>query len=347
MKKLFLLFCLSLILNSCATIFNGRTTRVKIYAPENTKVQHNKQTSIVYDGKTSIYPKRSKDSLKFTLVNDSISTDFAFKRRVSGLIYCNIFVPITPISPIVGVLTDFTNQKRFTYKRNIFVEIDSTTNSFREFKGQINPFKQHTTFIYTSPLQLIDATSQPMVSLGGEYFPLDNLSLSAEYGIAYLNYSDDTKFGKMRRKGHSTRFELKYYNLLKITSNPKINEYLGLEARFIRQQFNKKINYTRTNEEISYPLNERVLVHKFVNVFNIKYGLNFPVGKRMYLDLYTGFGFRNKWFKNPNSQFNPETDKEYSERGHFWSISDNNYLEGKHDRELFNFSLGFKFGIKL
>ncbi|WP_173301120.1 hypothetical protein [Winogradskyella litoriviva] len=344
MRKTIFLICLALVLNSCATIFNGKTTRVNIYAPENATVHYNKQTSIVYEGETSLYPKRSRDSLKFTITKDSISTDFAFKRKTSGLLYANLF---TPQIFGAGFIIDFTNQRRFTYKRNIYLEIDSTTNTFKQFEGKKQPFKQHTTFIYTSPLHFMDFFSQPMVTLGVEYFPLDNFSISAEYGTMYIKSSkDNSKPNYSENKGFTSRYELKYYNLISITNNPKVNEYIALEARFLRHQFNKVISIRRINNDINYYIREPITVHKFLDIFNIKYGLNFPVGKRMYLDVYSGFGFRNKTFKNPNSFYNPETDYILESDSHLF-FGRKRYLEGVDNQKLFNFSLGFKFGIKL
>ena len=341
LKKIVLLICIALLLNSCATILNGSNTKVKIYAPENTTVEYNNQTYILDEGKTNIFPERSRDSLKFTLKKDSVSTDFAFKRRTSPLFYLNL-----PYTYGLGMLVDFTNEKRFTYKRNLSFEIDSTTNTFQIYKGKSNPFKQHNVFIYTSPLLAIDVFTQPMLSIGTEYFPLENLSISVEYATVYTNrLRDNSKPKSFENKGRSFRYELKYYNLVSISNNPRVNEYIGIEARFIRQQYNKELRYYRTNQDINYFINEPIAVFKSVDIFNLKYGLNFPVGKRMYIDLYSGLGYRHKTFKNPNRLYNPEADELIDDIDHYWRIN-NNYLEDRDDSKLFNFSLGFKFGIK-
>lgn len=331
-----------MVLNSCTTILNGKTTRVNIHAPKNTKVQHENQDSNLEEERTILYPKRSNEPLKFTLTNDSISSNFIFNREISSLIYLNI-----PYTYGLGILIDLTNPKRFTYRRNLFFEIDTTTNEFKLFEGKIKPFKQHTTFVYTSPLMAIDFFSQPKISLGIEYFPLDNLSFSAEYATVYterIGSSSQLEFYK--NKGREFRYELKYYNLISILRNPKVNEYIGLEARFIRYQYNKKLQYYRSAEDISYFVDEHIAVQKSLNIFNIKYGLNFPIGNHMFLDLYSGLGIRNKKFKNPNIKYNPQTDYLVDDDNHYFSINDN-YLEGVDDGKLLNFSLGFKFGFKL
>ena len=343
MKNIALLILLSIVLNSCTTLLNGKTTRVNIHAPKNTKVLHKNEDASINEERTILYPIRSKEPLEFTLTNDSISTDFIFNREISSLIYLNI-----PYTYGLGILIDLTNPKRFTYRRNLFLEIDKDANEFKVFEGKANPFKQHTTFVYTSPLMAIDVFNQPKFSLGIEYFPLDNLSFSAEYATVFTErHNASSRLEFYKNKGREFRYELKYYNLTTILRNPKVNEYIGLEARFVRYQYNKNIQYYRSNEEISYYVNEPIAVQKSLNIFNIKYGFNFPIGKHMFLDLYSGFGIRNKTFKNPNRSYNPEIDQLLDNDNHYFSFNNNNYLEGIDNQKLLNFSLGFKLGFKL
>jgi hypothetical protein len=347
MHKILGCFILLVLCSSCATIFNGKQTKVKIFAPENTSVVFNEETIAIKNGETQIYPERSKDSLKFTLINNSLSGDFTFRRKISSTIYLNLF--ILPYGG-AGLIADLLNKRRFTYDRNLRFKIDTISQSFLLSKEKLNPFKQHTTFVYTSPLQALDFFSQPMVSLGVEYFPLDNLSVSGEYSSVFTDRLRDNSntIKTVENKGRAFRYEIKYYNLLSISSNPKVNEYIGLEARFIRQQFNRTLRYNRANQDINFNIRESIAVVKSVNVFNLKYGLNYPIGNRMFIDFYFGLGVRDKIFKNPNSQFNPQTDELFSDDDDsFFFDFDSNYREGIDDIKTINLSLGFKFGIKI
>jgi hypothetical protein len=346
MRKYFCLLILLVSLCSCASLFNGNTTKVKVYTPENTTIAYKNQITTIEDGETTLSPERSKDSLRFTLKNDSITEDFSFKRKISGSLYLNALV--LPPYGLSGILVDLTNQRRFTYQRHLYFKIDSTSANFQLFKGKTEPFKQQTIFIYSSPLLALDISTQPMVSLGVEYFPLDNFSISAEYATVFTDRLRDNSnnIKLVENKGRAFRYELKYYNLLSISSNPRVNEYIGIEARFIRTQFNESISYSRANQDFNVFVQESIAVIKSVDIFNLKYGLNYPIGKRMYIDLYSGFGFRIKTFKNPNRQFNPETDRLLNDDDSWIFNFDSNYLEGTDDQKLFNFSFGFKFGIK-
>lgn len=341
MRKLLLLVCFCFFC-SCATILNGKKDKVYIHAPKNTKVKFKGEDYLVKEDHVAVFPLRSKDSLKFELSNDSITTEFAFPKKTSGTFYLNFLTPY-----YVGLFVDFTNHKRFSYKRNIQFEIDSSQNKFFSPNSEPIYFKKNDIFIYTTPLKAMDIFSQPMLTLGAEYFVTDNISVSAEYGTVFtkrLGSGRNPKLRLVKDKGRAFRYELKYYNLLSISSSPRVNEYIGIESRFIRYQFNEDINYTRELDEITFSIDETLIVRKSVNIFNIKYGLNYPIGKNYFIDLYSGFGIRLFNIKNPNRNYNPETDTLNDDRWHFDYRRRN--IEGLNSENHFNFTLGFKFGYK-
>ena len=341
MRKLLLLVCLCF-LCSCTTILHGKKDKVYIHAPKNTKVKFDGDEFLVREDHVTIFPTRSKDSLKFELSNDSISTKFAFRKRTSGLYFLNLMSPY-----YVGFLIDLTNPKRFSYKRHIQFEIDSTQNTFFSPNSKPIYFKRNDIFVYITPLKAIDIFSQPMLTLGAEYFITNKLSVSAEYGTVFterLGSGKSPKLKIVKNKGRAFRYELKYYNLLSISSNPRVNEYIGIESRFLRYQFNEDISFRRDAEDISYIIDETLVVRKSVNIFNIKYGLNYPIGKNYFIDLYSGFGVRLFDIKNVNRNYNPETDTLIDDRGHFDYRRRN--IEGLNHNNRFNFTFGFKFGYK-
>ncbi len=341
MRKLLLLVCFCF-LCSCATILNGKKDKVYIHAPKNTKVKFDSDEFLVKEDHVTIFPLRSKDSLKFELSNDSISTEFAFRKRTSGIYFLNLMSPY-----YIGFLVDLTNPKRFSYKRHLQFDIDSTQNTFFNLNSKPIHFKRNDIFVYTSPLKAMDIFSQPMLTLGAEYFITDKLSVSAEYGTVFterLGSGRNPKLRLVEDKGRAFRYELKYYNLLSISSNPRVNEYIGLETRFIRYQFNEDISYTRELDEITFTIDETLVVRKSVNIINIKYGLNYPIGKKLFIDLYSGFGVRLFDIKNHNRNYNPETDTLIDDRGHHDFRRRN--VEGLNSENHLNFTLGFKFGYK-
>ncbi|WP_204345248.1 hypothetical protein [Psychroserpens algicola] len=341
MKHIYRIIISVLLLQSCATLYNSETTKVKIFVPENTSLVFDNDTLSLEKNYLTVFPKRSKDDLKFSLFNSETESDFSFKSRKSTYYYLNILTNYG-----IGMLIDANSNKRFTYKNVIHFELDTTTQNFVVSNSKISPFRQHDVFMYTSPLRAIDITSDPMLTLGVEYFILDDFSVSLEYGTIFTQrFRVNPTNELVENKGHSQRLEIKYYNGFNLTQNPRINEYLGLEARFISHQFTDDIQYLITDEDISYTRTEDFIVQKAVSVFNLKYGFNFPVGKRLYFDVYSGFGLRLKDIKNPNIFFDRNLHS-YLDIGHHDYFGKSN-LEAYQKNSNFNVSLGFKFGIKL
>ena len=192
----------------------------------------------------------------------------------------------------------------------------------------------------------MDVFSQPMLTLGAEYFVTNNLSFSAEYGTVFTERLGGNKpdIEILDNKGRMFRYELKIYNFLSKSKNPRFNKYIGFETRFIRYQFNDDITYNVTNDNISYFVNETFGVRKSVNVYNLKYGINYPIGKKFYIDLYSGVGLRVRTIESINRNFNPETDTIFEEDDDCYFCFRRN--DESDSGTFFNFALGFKFGYK-
>lgn len=341
LKVLLIFFFISL--TSCATLLNGKATTVKISTDKASQLIYNKDTIAVSAERIEIYPVRSKLPLEFTIVKDSITKDFSFKRKTSALFWLNINWTYG-----LGMLVDFTNPKRFTYKRNLHFTTDSASNQIVLSTKKVTLLPKNKWFLYTSPLQAIDAFSTPMLTLGTEYFIKNNISLSAEYGKKYTDLPDrGFNVSFLKNKGALYRIEAKWYNAINLTNNVHLNEYLGLEYRLIKSQFNENIRYfdfDSRNSNDFFTVDD-FATKKSVSIINLKYGILLPLGKQLYFDFYSGFGVRIKNFEYINLEYNPsihtiENDDE-------WLITDYNQFQNRNIKTFFNYSLGFKFGIKL
>jgi hypothetical protein len=341
MRKLLTLISFSF-LCSCTTILHSKKTKVNLHAPKNTKIKFKGEEFLVNNDKVSIFPIRAKDSLRFELSNDSITTQFSFPKKTSGNYFLNFFSPY-----YAGFIIDLTNKKRFTYKKNLKFGIDSTENKFISLNNLPIAFKRNDVFVYTTPLKAMDVFTQPMLTLGAEYFVTNTISLSAEYGTVYTKrLGDKPKLKILKTKGRSFRYELKIYNILGQSRNSRFNNYLGFETRFLRYQFNDENNFRAVNEDIQYFVNIPFGVHKKVDIYNLKYGINYPIGKHFYFDVYTGLGVRVRDIKNIYNSTPPEQDTSFLN-----DDDDDCYLCFRKNKEqdsgsFFNFTLGFKFGYK-
>lgn len=340
MKQSIILLFVAIFLSSCASIFNLETTKVKISADKKSKIIFNNDTISINKEPTTIRPKRSKKPLTLTVVKDTLQKEFSFKRKLSYTNLLNIY------NYGIGFLVDLTNEKRFTYKKNLHFVTDSIKNKIVLSNKKVTFIPKNALFIYTNPPQLFDLVSFPKVTIGIEYFFLKNLSLSAEYGFLAPN-AEISRYNVeyLKEKATTYRFETKWYNAINLTENVHIDEYLGLEIRGINSQYNDFLEYyeyitTKPNSIIT----DNFATKKRVTVFNLKYGILLPIGKRFYFDFYTGLGLRIKKFNHINLEYNREI-HQLNESDFF--AFDWNRFNDYDSKSFLNISLGFKFGIKL
>ena len=246
------------------------------------------------------------------------------------------------------MLINLPSNKRFRYKHNLHFVTDSTSKKIVISDKKIALLPKNRFFLFTSPLLIFDFFSIHTVSLGSEYFIKDNISLSAEYGVKFcsINYRHPN-VSFLKDKAFTYRFETKWYNGINLTKNVHLNEYLALEFRKIRSQYNNNIKYfERNNSNQNNYTTDNYATKKTVTILNLKYGLLVPLGNRFYFDFYSGFGIRIKRFNHTNLEYNKTIHQIYDEDDFFPSFP----LRGFEDyrkKTLLNYTLGFKFGIKL
>ena len=300
MKKVVLSLIAILMLNSCASILNGKKNSIKISADNESEIVFNKDTLAISRKGDFIHPIRSKKSLKITVLKDSLKDDFYLKPKLSSAFWANIFYNYG-----LGILVDITNNKRFIYKQNMHFATDTLAKKIVLDNKKIATIPKNIIFIYTSPLQFLDIFSMPMPTLGAEYFIKKNISLSAEYGFrntGYRNRSYNIKY--LQEKDNTYRFEAKFYNKINLTKNVHLNEYLALEYREIKSQYNDRFKYSlKDNSNQNDYITEDFATKKRISIINLKYGLLVPVREKFYLDYYTGFGVRIKKFEHINFEF--------------------------------------------
>lgn len=342
MKKLTLFLLIILTLTSCATILNGKKTVVKISADNESKIVFEKDTISINKKEIIIYPNRSKKPLKIIVLKDSLSQDFYFNRKLSSLFALNFFNNYG-----IGILVDLTNNKRFTYRHNLHFITDTISNKIQLSNKKVTVLPKNSFLLYTSPLQFLDLFSIPMFTLGTEYFIQNNISLSAEFGYKIKNATSSYEHTSyLKDNAFTYRFETKLYNAINLTNNVHLNEYVSLEFRKIKSQYNDYIDYTEiNNSDIENYITDDFGTKKDVTIINLKYGLLVPLGERFYFDFYSGFGIRVKKFNHINLEYNKSI--------HHINFSDSlslfDFREFKsYDKKSFlNYSLGFKFGFKL
>ena len=150
MKRLSFFIIIILLFNSCASIFNGRKTIVKISSDTQSKIIYQQDTISINKEEIYIRPIRSKNPLKITVLKDNLIEKFNLDRKVSSLLWLNLFYNYG-----LGILVDLTNNKRFTYKHNLHFITDSISSKIILSNKKITLIPKNKVFIYTSPLQTL------------------------------------------------------------------------------------------------------------------------------------------------------------------------------------------------
>jgi len=126
LPRLLLLLLLPLCLSSCATIFNRKEYKLKIYAYENNVKA--KVNDSVYTLPAYVKVKRSKENLAVQFITDSLTRNVTIKSSVNPeFIYGNLaFLQFAPAGYIADCFTD----KRFYYGRKLLFKSWDTTTVF-------------------------------------------------------------------------------------------------------------------------------------------------------------------------------------------------------------------------
>jgi hypothetical protein len=119
-KHLVLVFAV-LFLSSCATLFSKREHYIEVTS--NSSSASVNINDVNHKLPAKILVKRSKQRLKVFFSNDSLQKELLLKPRLnSKFLFGNLcFYP--PFSYAI----DFTNDKRFGYKKNVFIKVKDTT----------------------------------------------------------------------------------------------------------------------------------------------------------------------------------------------------------------------------
>ncbi|WP_397446283.1 hypothetical protein [Polaribacter sp. R77954] len=342
MKKLILFSLFILLFNACASLLNKERTIVKFSADSNSKIIYQNDTLQVDRQQIKIEPKRSNRALKITVLKDNLNQDFYLESKLSSLFWANIFGNYG-----AGMLIDFSNNKRFTYQHNLHFVTDSVKQKIVLSNQKINAIPKNSVFLYTSPLQFLDFFNEPMATLGTEYFLRNNISVSGEYGFRNSAFNDrEHNVTFLTEKASIFRVETKWYNVINFTKNVHSDEYLSIEYRQINSNYNDNINYYNRDNTIQYDfITDDFATKKTVSIINLKYGILVPLGKKMYFDFYSGFGIRTKKFDHINLEYNKQIHQiNFSDDLSLFEIRE---FKDYNQKSFLNYSLGFKFGIKL
>lgn len=289
-----LLILIAVLLGSCATIFNKKTQNISIST--NSSKGAVKVNDSIYSLPAKITVKRSKEDLPIEFISDSLNKKYSLKPAVNAkFLYGNLlFLDFFPL----GYITDFTNQKRFSYQDQIILNPTDTivvikTNRNKKFdtfkhhfikkypakKGQINFMVAipciNNFYLEPKSESSVHETGFGGISTGVEYFYSNKNYLAARFRAATPFMTPLPlpleSFGE---------YERMYSLIFDLTNNHKLNRFsVGYGLNYTKNTWIKHFeNYEsisessikKTNKALGLTLNSYYQISSYLFV-----GLNY------------------------------------------------------------------------
>lgn len=321
MRKIGLIVLISLLICSCATLFNSRTENLTIITSEPSKIVVSHDTSNFYLTQQNLIVPRSKEPLNISTINPTSSKSISIKSKSSFAYWLNLY----PSSAWTGFLIDMNNPKRYSYPRTIFINTRSKENSYLTYKPIDSTISKLNNIIKFTPLKLVGLSNSGIeVSFErktGNYF---STQIMASY-LLPSNFLDAYDYKPMY-KGFRLGIEEKLYFKKSALYGP----YLGLEFNYMKNQYKniswfgvKNIYSDTTYNFTNYP--DSIRIHKQTYSINLKLGYQYFVN-RFSFDVYVGLGARYKDVVHLD-RINPKDDMEMPRHPNFYYITN---LNGKY-----------------
>jgi hypothetical protein len=186
MKRILILLTISLILASCASLFNPKRTRSKICTTEPTKIVFQNDTIKTFKNEAKLTFERKNAKIEIIAITDNLKKKVTINPTNSFAYWINIGYNYG-----IGMLIDKSNPKRYTYPKRIYLNSSDTINQHFRYeqgsnKGQLFlhfSFPYINSFLLTPENEGTKSNTGFMgISLGFDYFHSKNqyvnLSLS-------------------------------------------------------------------------------------------------------------------------------------------------------------------------
>lgn len=132
MKQTAYILILTIMLSSCATIFNQPYKNITIYTTEPSKIVYKQDTVETQDNKAHLEVKRQKETLSIVAITDSLTKSITVKPKNSSMYWANLCLLYG-----VGMLVDMENPKRYSYPERIYINSADTISKYYKY-GKAN-----------------------------------------------------------------------------------------------------------------------------------------------------------------------------------------------------------------
>jgi hypothetical protein len=303
-KRSLLIFIVSAFLSSCASIFNSKSKDIAIFTSEKTlltiesnEVIYNKNDTLI---EHNLKAKRSEETLSLTLSSEnSIKTVSVSPRKSSA--YLLNFVPNSPfcIGNTIGILIDNRSPKRFTYPKNIYVDMEKEDNSFLPYKPLDTAYRAYQNIIKINALKMASFEAGGVeISYEKKTSSKFSTQLTATYIIPGIWDFENFKPRKL------SGFQLSIEERLYWKETAPIGYYFAVDLNYLNSRYDFTDSFIAKNKYYTILYEDEFEVRKQTLSSNAKLGRQFFI-KRFTIDLSIGAGLRFKEVKHLD-KINPD-----------------------------------------
>lgn len=324
MIKYLLMLCTVLLLSSCAAIFNSPYKKINIHSQREGTVYYNEGSVNIQNKKATIHVLRKKDSIQFSVFQDSLSQQYIVKKKLSFAFWSNLAIGYG-----AGMLVDLLHPKRFTYPGNIYLDSTETKKGYYSYEPKISKHSWELQFEIPI-LNLYNRKDHSGIksTVAGFY----GLGMGLNYYYRpnrYLNFSGHTYLLKnlplpppliFYEDKHAREFS----HQLSLSNNYRIQKFrlgYGLSYNFKELEYSifhpdQNVNVDRVyattrkpNLELGNVMETSIVpgtLEKFVN-YRHQLGIWIPLSYELTNDLSANVNYRLSLFQLNKKQFVPES----------------------------------------
>lgn len=315
MKPNLLLFLTGLLISSCATLNNPRTTVLKIITSEPARLIINEDTISAPNQKRYVAVERSRDSLHLTAFNTYKSKSVSIAPRNSIAWWGNLYPGLWP-----GFLIDRNNPKRYTYPQTVYLDLNEHRKEYKTYRPVDAVFSRYNNIVKINPLKAVSPIAAGL-EIGLEK-RMSN-SFTTQLTGTYLFRNPVWRFADEidhQIKGFQGSIEQRYYFKRSAFQGP----YLALDFSYLKTQFKDNWLFVDSESFVDSTLEYKTYTDTFgikkqTYSLNVKYGYQFVI-KRLTIDMNIGLGVRYKDILHFD-RMKPEDMPESSNEPDFYQLS--------------------------
>jgi len=263
---------------------------VTVHTTEPTKIVHSEQTIHTVDNKAHLRVMRSRDTLSFIAITDSLEKTIEVEPKNSIIFWANFF-------GYIGFFIDMNNNRRFSYPNKVFVNSADATGEWSLFGNANNKGEL---YLHLS-LSLLNHFCMTFDDIGVKR----NLgSMVGSIGLSYyhsrnqfIHFAFSNTGSYTRRRLEERRFEVETMasNTFSFTNNHRFERFsIGYGISFTENTWDYH-RFRRGWFIFPFPITEK-RDQKRHHAFGLVFPVSFQLGER----LHAGLVYRPTFFR-PNA----------------------------------------------